>query len=106
MARGGVDQEGEPLGVDAARSQRDGEDWEGIVVDPFAADAPVVSEAKRRGWTRQQAIAHGRALAEDENRRLEARGHLFDPAGRIKRAEEYAAWEYDGRLSGTIGKRQ
>lgn len=101
-----MDSKGHTQRVDAASAERDGRADEAGVVDPFALDAPIVSEAERRGLTREQAIAHGRALAEDENRKLAARGHLNDPAGRIARAEAYAAWEYDGRRAGTIGRRQ
>lgn len=71
-------------------------------------DAPVVSDAKKRGWTREQAIAHGRKLAEDENVKLALRRADFTDENRrdrIARAEAYAAWEYDGRAVGTIGRR-
>lgn len=98
-----MDAKGHTERVDEKSPQRDGGSIE--VVDPFAKDEPIVSEAERRGLTRDEAIAYGRRLAEDENRRLAARGHLVDPAGRIARAERYAAWEYDGRRAGTIGRR-
>jgi hypothetical protein len=71
-------------------------------------DVPIKSEAERRGLTREQAIAHGRRLAEDENKKLFQRRPDYTQAqaeARIRRAEEYAAWEYDGRLAGTIGRR-
>ncbi len=74
-----------------------------------AADEPIVSDAQKRGLTRAQAIAYGRRLAEDECRKLRARRpDIYNDENcrdRIKRAEEYAAWEYDGRLAGTIGRR-
>lgn len=99
-----MDTEGLSQRMDATSAGRDGSVNE--AVDPFATEAPIVSEAEKRGLTREQAIAFGRRLAEDENRKLDARNHLFDPQGRIARAERYAAWEYDGRLAGTIGRRR
>jgi hypothetical protein len=72
-------------------------------------DAPIVSEAEKRGLTREQAIAHGRKLAEDENVKLRARRADYtkeQAEDRILRAEAYAAWEYDGRQAGTIGRKQ
>ena len=72
-------------------------------------DAPVKSEAERRGLTREEAIAHGRRLAEDENAKLRTRRPDYTAAqaqARIERAEAYAAWEYDGRQIGTIGRRK
>lgn len=72
-------------------------------------DAPVVSEAERRGLTRDEAIAQGRQLAEDENEKLRARRADYtkeQAENRIARAEAYAAWEYDGRKIGTIGRRK
>jgi len=92
--------------VDEKSPQRDGGSIE--VVDPFAQDAPIRSEAERRGLTRDEAIAYGRRLAEDENKKLFARraDYTQEQAGdRIARAERYAAWEYDGRRAGTIGRR-
>ena len=80
-------------------------------VDPFAAvalDTPIISEAEKRGLTREEAIAHGRRLAEDENAKLQIRRADYtkeQAENRIARAEAYAAWEYDGRLAGTIGRR-
>ena len=72
-------------------------------------EKPIKSEAERRGLTREQAIAHGRLLAEDECRKLKARRpDIYNDENcrdRVRRAEEYAAWEYDGRLAGTIGRR-
>jgi len=102
-----VESKGLSQRVDAEGAERDGGGFQ--VVDPFALDAPIVSEAEKRGWTREEAIAYGRRLAEDENRKLVGRGTegrvVNDPAGRIARAEAYAAWEYDGRQAGTIGRR-
>lgn len=69
---------------------------------------PIESEAAKRGLTREEAIAFGRRLAEDECEKLKLRRLDFTKADceeRIRRAEAYAAWEYDGRLAGTIGRR-
>lgn len=101
-----MEPQGEPVGMDAKGSERDGGSIE--VVDPFAIDAPVVSEAERRGLSRDEAIAFGRKLAEDENEKLAARRPDYtsaQKAARIERAEAYAAWEYDGRQSKTIGRK-
>lgn len=80
------------------------------VVDPFAhnPDVPIKSEAEKRGLTRDEAIAHGREMARLECLQLNARRpDVYSPERvkeRIQRAGEYAAWEYDGRLAGTIGR--
>ena len=58
-------------------------------------DAPIVSEAEKRGWTREQAIEHGRLLGEDTARQRGETGELR--AERVERAMRYAAWDYDGR---------
>lgn len=81
-------------------------------VDPFTQDmdAPIVSEAEKRGLTREQAIEHGRDMARLECVQLSnRRPDVYTPdvvRARIERAGEYAAWEYDGRLAGTIGRRR
>ena len=93
--------------VDAASPERDGRADE-AVVDPFTADAPIKSEAEKRGMSREQAIEHGREMARLECVQLAARRpDVYTPLRvkeRIQRAGEYAAWEYDGRLAGTIGR--
>lgn len=80
-------------------------------VDPFASEdlkVPIKSEAEKRGLTREEAIAHGREMARLECVQLSARRpDVYTPSvvlARIERAGEYAAWEYDGRLAGTIGR--
>jgi hypothetical protein len=58
--------------------------------------APIVSEAEKRGLTREQAIEEGRKLGEEA-------GRPEEPAwaqDRVKRAMAYAAWEYDGKKVG------
>lgn len=89
---------GDSLGVDAQDAGRDSGSNEAGVVDPFAAGdlkAPIKSEAEKKGQTREQAVELGRRIGEDEANR---RGEIgSDRAGRIKRAMDYAAWDYDGR---------
>lgn len=109
MEGSGVDSQGQPVGMGASGAERDGGGHE-AVVDPFSADAPVKSEAERRGLTRDQAIAHGREMARLECVQLaRRRPDVYTPdvvRGRIERAGEYAAWDYDGRRAGTIGRRK
>ena len=101
-----MDEKGHTERMDEKSPERDGGSIE--VVDPFAKDEPIVSEAQKRGLTRDEAIAYGRRLAEDENVKLFARRADYtqeQARDRIARAERYAAWEYDGRQAGTIGRR-
>jgi hypothetical protein len=64
----------------------------------FEKEEPIVSETRRRGLTREQAIEEGRQLGENEANR---RGEIGEErAGRIERAMAYAAWDFDGRPSG------
>ena len=73
-------------------------------------DALIVSEAEKRGLTREQAIEDGRRLAQLECDRLQVRRpDLYIHkvcAERTQRAAQYAAWEYDGRQAGTIGRKE
>lgn len=107
MEGGGMGEARKPVGMDSKGSERDSGAIE--VVDPFAVqEEPIVSQAEKRGLTREQAIAYGRRLAEDECAKLKVRRTDFtdqDCRERVARAERYAAWEYDGRLAGTIGRR-
>lgn len=105
MEGSSVEPAGNAQRVDAKSPQRDGGGIE--VVDPFAEEV-IVSAAEKSGLTREQAIAFGRQLAEDECAKLAQRRAEFTDADcreRVKRAEAYAAWEYDGRAMGTIGRR-
>jgi hypothetical protein len=83
-------------------SEFDGfEKEEALLKSERVTKEPISSLAKRRGWTREQAIAYGRALAQDECRKLAARRSDFtkkDCDERIKRAEAYAAAEYDEKI--------
>ena len=67
-------------------------------VDPFDLTTPIVSSAEKRGWTREQAIAYGKLLGEDEARRRNEPKNWAD--SRVKRAMAYAAWEFDGKPMG------
>ena len=58
-------------------------------------EKPITSEAEKKGLTREQAIAWGRRLGEDEANRRGEIGTIR--AERVARAEAYAAWDYDGR---------
>lgn len=107
----GVDSEGLTERVDAASAGRDGRANEAGAVDPFAdPDAPIRSEAERKGMTRDEAITHGREMARLECEQLSRRRpDVYTPdvvRGRIARAGDYAAWDYDGRQAGTIGRRK
>lgn len=77
-------------------------------IDPFAVDAPIKSEAEKRGLTREQAIEEGKRAARLECIQLKRRRpDVYTDAicaERVIRADEYAAWEYDGRQAGTIGR--
>lgn len=74
-----------------------------------ATDAPIKSAAEKRGLTREQAIAEGERMAHLECLQLQKRRpDVYTDAicaERIGRAGKYAAWEYDGRQAGTIGRR-
>lgn len=104
-----MDSEGLSERVDAQGAGRNGGSDE-AVVDPFTSDEKIVSEAEKCGLTRDQAIEHGRKMARLECEQLSKRRpdvYTLDVVkGRIERAGEYAAWEYDGRLAGTIGRRR
>lgn len=86
-----MDQEGESVRVDSKSSGRDGATDEGFV-DPFA---PIVSEAEKRGLTREQAIEIGARLGADTADKRGEAGELR--SDRIARAMAYAAWDFDGR---------
>ena len=73
------------------------------VVEEFIASKPAEEAAKIRevmlkDITRDQAIAWGRALGEDEADRRRETGELRQE--RINRAMAYAAWEYNGKPAG------
>jgi len=74
-----------------------------------AAEEPIVSEAQKRGLTCEQAIAEGERMAYLECQQLQKRRpDVYTDAicaERVERAGKYAAWEYDGRQAGTIGRR-
>lgn len=69
-------------------------EFEGFQDKPIV-DKPIVSEPRRPGMTREQAVAHGMALGRDEADRRGKKGSLRQE--RIERAAAYAAWDYDGR---------
>jgi hypothetical protein len=67
-------------------------------------EEPITSEAERRGLSREQAIELGRRYgAQAANERGET-GAIREE--RIRRAAAYAAWDYDGRRAGTIGRKR
>lgn len=81
------------------------------LVEPSSdSNEKIVSAAEKRGLTREQAIEEGRRAAQLECDRLQVRQpETYTDAvcaNRVERAGEYAAWEYDGRLAGTIGGRR
>lgn len=73
-------------------------------------DEPIVSNAEKRGLSREQAIEEGKRAAKLECEQLARRlPDIYTKercAERIERAGAYAAWEYDGRMAGTIGRRR
>ena len=67
------------------------------------ADEPIVSEARKRGLAREEAIEIGRRLGADTARQ---RGEVGEVAQeRIERAMAYAAWDYDGRPTSGLGSK-
>jgi hypothetical protein len=80
-------------------------DFEGFT---GAQDEKIISEAERKGLSREEAIIAGQEAARLECIELtRRRPDIYTPARvkeRIKKAGEYAAWEYDGRMAGTIGR--
>lgn len=73
-------------------------------------DEPIKSNAEKRGLTREEAIEEGKKAARLECIQLQKRRpDVYTDqicAERVIRAGEYAAWEYDGRLAGTIGRQR
>ena len=67
-----------------------------------APDKKKARETLNEGMTREQAIKYGQALGESEAERRRETGEERDI--RIRRAMAYAAWEFDGRPPGMIGK--
>lgn len=58
-------------------------------------EEPILSETRRRGLTREEAIEYGARLGADT---ADQRGEVGEMrAERIERAKAYAAWDYDGR---------
>ena len=55
-------------------------------------------------WSREQAVAHGRAVGEDEAARRRETGEVAEQ--RIRRAMAYAAWEYDGKPESAAAQRK
>jgi len=55
-------------------------------------------------WSREQAVAHGRAVGEDEAARRRETGEVAEQ--RIRRAMAYAAWEYDGKPESGAAQRE
>lgn len=73
------------------------------MVEEHVATKPVEQQEKIRktmlaDMTREQAIAWGKALGEDEADKRREYGAMRDE--RIRRAMAYAAWEFDGKPSG------
>lgn len=86
--------EGVSQRVDAQGAGRHGGADEGAV-DPFGEEEKIVSEAERKGMTREQAVEVGRRLGSQE---ADRRGEVGDwRKTRVARAMLYAAWEYDGK---------
>ena len=65
-------------------------------------DAPIVSEARKLGLSREKAIEVGRMLGLSEAAHRNESKDWAD--SRIKRAMAYAAWDFDGRPLGDGAK--
>lgn len=83
-----------------------GETPEPQTTGAISAPAPkmnelIISDARKAGQTRVEAIEIGRLLGEDTARQ---RGEIGDiRKERIERAMAYAAWEWDGRPTASLG---
>jgi len=61
-------------------------------------NAEILRSEMKKDWTREQAIAYGKALGENE---ADSRQEVKDAREvRVNRAMAYAAWEYDGKPEG------
>lgn len=72
--------------------------------DLLASETGEPLSALRKGDTRDQAIARGAQLGEDEADRRRETGR--DREQRIARASAYAAWEWDGKPSSSAAQRK
>jgi len=86
-------------------------EYDDVVDEPYqpgrAEDSEFVPPAelsRYSNWTREQAIAHGRAVGEDEMRLRRETGEVAEQ--RIRRAMAYAAWEYDGKPESGAAQRK
>ena len=86
-------------------------EYDDVVSDPFqgrhakdSESVPPAGKPRFANWTREQAVAHGRAVGEDEAERRRETGEVAEQ--RIRRAMAYAAWEYDGKPESGAAQRE